>query len=556
MEEVKKDTGNKAKRSKYDHVKQVATAYLQRRNYPFFPVNNINAEDFILESLTENEISRPNSILYSCFNNDPLLIDQMFNKFLTCLKDSIKSNKSYEDLEYLVGPIFCHMYLEILRGGHGERAANFFKTNLSTVDKGKCDNSVKDLINAYASDSIEAVALKDNFRNNKYHVQLSTESVRYLKKFLAEAGHAVLLQIFQNWFTIEENQLHNEREVMETEMITANDYLCNGHVETSKSKTSDVQKLCDVINVIKKDIAPIYAVNISNVKDEITCGSLSRKNGLFAYSYNNAIQLRSLQTLQQLPNTLAFGEIVLHGHSGRIYTMVIFDSYLISGSQDKTIRLFNIDDFKMRNVYKGHEYPVYCLANSKNGAYFASGSYDRTARLWSIHRKDTLRLFAGHTQQITSVDFHCNCTYLATGSSDRNVRMWSIKDADPIRLLLGSKGAIFALRFTPKGQYLLTSGEDRRLRIWDIVSAKQLAEIKTGPQPIIKIAISEDETLCATGSIDGTVKIWNLASILKNTGDPNLNESVQSLSLTPKLLSLDFGFQTFGCLTAQYNCAI
>uniref|UniRef100_A0A1Y1L7B1 TFIID subunit TAF5 NTD2 domain-containing protein n=1 Tax=Photinus pyralis TaxID=7054 RepID=A0A1Y1L7B1_PHOPY len=562
MEDVKRDINIKAKRTRYEQVKQIATAYLQRRNYPISPHEDIPIGQFKMFSHIENETSRPNSILYSCFNNDPVLFEQTFGKFLLWIKDLLKNNKKkHEDLELVIGPLFCHIYLEILRGGHTERASSFLKIHLPSIDRTKCDTFIQELINAFVSDSIDTPILKENFRSTKYSVELSHDSVMALKQYLSDAGHVVLLQVFQSWFFMnEKEEAQDENESM---VLVGDPILCNGHIESPKSVNNSnsnlsLQKLLTAIDSVNSEPAPVYSVHLSNVKDRVTCGTLNRQQGFFAYSYNNTVTLRCLQTLQQLENTLTYGEVVLLGHHARVYDIRFFKKrkHLISCSQDKTIRLFDIENYEQKLLYKGHEHPVYCLSTCLNGNFFVSGSYDHTARLWSVTRNDTLRVFVGHTQQVTSIDFHPNCTYLCTGSADRNIRMWSIRDAEPIRLLLGSKGAVYATIFTPEGKHLVSSGEDRRLRVWDLVSAKQLIEFKIGSQPVTKLAVSADEKMLATGSIDGTVKLWNFDVLVKGSDEGSTIDPVCTFSLNHSLHALDYCFGTFGCLTSQCNATV
>ena len=53
---------------------------------------------------------------------------------------------------------------------------------------------------------------------------------------------------------------------------------------------------------------------------------------------------------------------------------------------------------------RGHTYPVWSVACQRSvggfGHYFVSGSMDRTARLWSYERAHQLRIFSGHTQDV------------------------------------------------------------------------------------------------------------------------------------------------------------
>lgn len=100
--------------------------------------------------------------------------------------------------------------------------------------------------------------------------------------------------------------------------------------------------------------------------------------------------------------------IFRHGHSGPVYSTKFTpnNTHLISCSGDTTIRLWDLNSFENRVVYRGHTYPVWALDISKSEKYFISGSQDRTAKLWSFERTYPLRIFAGHT---TDVDVIYNC---------------------------------------------------------------------------------------------------------------------------------------------------
>lgn len=51
-------------------------------------------------------------------------------------------------------------------------------------------------------------------------------------------------------------------------------------------------------------------------------------------------------------------------------------------------------------VYRGHNYAVWCMAESAVGTYLATGSRDLTARLWSSEREFPLQTYVGHTQDV------------------------------------------------------------------------------------------------------------------------------------------------------------
>ncbi len=55
---------------------------------------------------------------------------------------------------------------------------------------------------------------------------------------------------------------------------------------------------------------------------------------------------------------------------------------LASGSNDTTIKLWNLDTGKLLRTLKEHSKPVTSVAFSPDGRTLASGSYDTTIKIW------------------------------------------------------------------------------------------------------------------------------------------------------------------------------
>jgi WD40 repeat protein len=58
--------------------------------------------------------------------------------------------------------------------------------------------------------------------------------------------------------------------------------------------------------------------------------------------------------------------------------------YLISGSSDKTVKIWNVELQKEVITLKGHILKVNSVAFSPEGNYFVSASDDRSIKLWNI----------------------------------------------------------------------------------------------------------------------------------------------------------------------------
>lgn len=69
----------------------------------------------------------------------------------------------------------------------------------------------------------------------------------------------------------------------------------------------------------------------------------------------------------------------LVGHSGTVYATSFSpdNKYLLSGSEDKTVRLWSMDTHTALVSYKGHNHPVWDVNFSPLGHYFATASHDK-----------------------------------------------------------------------------------------------------------------------------------------------------------------------------------
>jgi WD40 repeat protein len=58
---------------------------------------------------------------------------------------------------------------------------------------------------------------------------------------------------------------------------------------------------------------------------------------------------------------------------------------------------------KASKTFRGHTKYVNSVAISPNGKYIVSGSYDKTIKLWNINTGELIRSFKGHTWSVKSV---------------------------------------------------------------------------------------------------------------------------------------------------------
>jgi len=89
------------------------------------------------------------------------------------------------------------------------------------------------------------------------------------------------------------------------------------------------------------------------------------------------------------------------------------------------VSIYQVSPKKYFNHFlSGHSDQITSMAFSPDNKFLLTGSADKTARLWDITSGQLLRVFSGHTASVTSVNFTSDGKRIVTTSLDKSVRTW------------------------------------------------------------------------------------------------------------------------------------
>jgi predicted NACHT family NTPase len=95
---------------------------------------------------------------------------------------------------------------------------------------------------------------------------------------------------------------------------------------------------------------------------------------------------------------------------------------VVSGSDDNTVRVWDLQTGKQLQLLQGHTGLVSSVALQGNTV--VSGSWDDTVRVWDLQTGKQLQLLQGHTDWVRSVALQGNT--VVSGSDDKTVRVWNL----------------------------------------------------------------------------------------------------------------------------------
>jgi serine/threonine-protein kinase len=225
----------------------------------------------------------------------------------------------------------------------------------------------------------------------------------------------------------------------------------------------------------------------------------------------------------------------LSGHTDAVRAVAISadSKTLVSGSGDKTLKVWNLNTGELIRTIEGHVGPIWTVALSPNGHTLASGSYDGTIKIWDVSSGELRQTIPEDYDSIWSLAISPDGKTLASGSYGSTIKLWDLQTGTLIRTLSGHQDAVRSIAISPDGNTLVSGSWDKTINVWNLQTGTLIRTLSGHADRVLSVAISPDGQTIASGGVDRTIKVWRLSTgtLLRTLSDHT--DWVISVTFTP-----------------------
>ena len=248
-------------------------------------------------------------------------------------------------------------------------------------------------------------------------------------------------------------------------------------------------------------VKPITTLAFHPAKAEFLAGTWDGWVGVFAVE--GAGKARAEAKLQMSPGIYTAVQSVVFTRNG--------GGFLVA-AKDGSLREFDSVDAKPVRTYAGHTRWV--NATVATASWVVSGSSDETVRLWNPATGASIAVLHGHNASVNALAVTPDGQRILSGDASGRLYWWDASEvADTAKWQWRHEsGDVYGLAYSPDGKRAATAGWGGRIILRDVATGKTLWDKPVHKSSANAVAFSLDGKLLVSGGNDGRLQLTDAAT--------------------------------------------
>lgn len=233
----------------------------------------------------------------------------------------------------------------------------------------------------------------------------------------------------------------------------------------------------------------------------------------FAVTTGTRVQFFSIRN-RKLVKTISRFDDIAHGaeirRDGRV---------MVAGDESGAIQVFDINSRAILKTWKEHKQPVWTTKFSPTEpTSLMSASDDRTIRLWDLPSQESMTTFVGHEDYVRSGVFMPGQAsgLLVSGSYDQTVKLWDPRRPANAVMTFKHAAPVEDVLPMPSGTTIIAAA-DNQISVLDLVAARPLHILKNHQKTVTSLCFASNSSRLVSGGLDGHLKVfetitWNVVA--------------------------------------------
>jgi WD40 repeat protein len=143
-----------------------------------------------------------------------------------------------------------------------------------------------------------------------------------------------------------------------------------------------------------------------------------------------------------------------------------------------------------------------------------SGSDDGTIRVWDLKRGEAIHTLCGHSATITGVAVTPESSHVVSTSADTTLKVWDLEEGKELRGCHAHRAGVARLAITGDGRHALTSGGEPdwmcEVEVWDVAAGEEVCVAGRDRLWYRSLAMTPDGGCAVSAFRSRKLKFWHL----------------------------------------------